>query len=281
MSKYREEAQNMYDPSYNAKVQAMKNQLAQNQQALEQQKGGLNQTYDMQVKNANLNNRLNKNATSNAMLGRGLANSSIAVSGLAENDAKNTRIVGDIERGRLGDLKNIDQQKALLAQNMNNTLGQMAGDRETELLSLMQQFESRDWDRNFKNQQLAQEKALQDAQLAYQYAQLAQQRELASGYGGYGGEEDNGDDAYNSFLDSFGSISAMPNSPEKTNQFNALKQMANMYSGRYGTDFGNLNQEIDRYLYTEGKRVGDIKVTSTPSKKKSGGFWNNLFKNGH
>ena len=173
-NKYYQQAEQQYNPSYNGKVQALKNQLAQNQQSLEQQKTGINQNYDLQVNNANLNNRLNKNVTSNAMLGRGLANSSIAISGLAEQDAKNTRIIGNIERGRLADLNNIDQQKALLGQNFNNTLAQMEADKLDAINALAMQLEDRDWNRDFQNRQLAQQYALAEMQKQYQYAQLAQ-----------------------------------------------------------------------------------------------------------
>ena len=173
-NKYYQQAEQQYNPSYNSKVQALKNQLAQNQQSLEQQKTGINQNYDLQVNNANLNNRLNKNVTSNAMLGRGLANSSIAISGLAEQDAKNTRIIGNIERGRLADLNNIDEQKALLGQNFNNTLAQMEADKLDAINALAMQLEDRDWNKDFQNRQLAQQYALAEMQKQYQYAQLAQ-----------------------------------------------------------------------------------------------------------
>ena len=173
-NKYYQQAEQQYNPSYNGKVQALKNQLAQNQQNLEQQKTGINQNYDLQVNNANLNNRLNKNSVSNAILGRGLANSSIAISGLAEQDAKNTRIIGNIERGRLADLNNIDQQKALLGQNFNNTLAQMEADKLDAINALAMQLEDRDWNRDFQNRQLAQQYALAEMQKQYQYAQLAQ-----------------------------------------------------------------------------------------------------------
>ena len=173
-NKYYQQAEQQYNPSYNGKVQALKNQLAQNQQSLEQQKTGINQNYDLQVNNANLNNRLNKNSVSNAILGRGLANSSIAISGLAEQDAKNTRIIGNIERGRLADLNNIDQQKALLGQNFNNTLAQMEADKLDAINALAMQLEDRDWNKDFQNRQLAQQYALAEMQKQYQYAQLAQ-----------------------------------------------------------------------------------------------------------
>ena len=173
-SKYYTQAEQQYNPSYNQKVTALQNQLAQNQQNLEQQKVGINANYDYQVQNQNLNNRLNKNNVSNSMLGRGLSNSSIAISGLAEQDAKNTRLVGDINRNRTAELNNIDQQKALLGQNYNNTLAQMEADKYDAIMALAQQLEDRDWNRDFQNRQLAQQYALAEMQKEYQYAQLAQ-----------------------------------------------------------------------------------------------------------
>ena len=114
--KYIDQATSQLTPTHNSQVTSLKNQLAQNQLALDQQKNSVNANYDLNVKNQNLNNRLNKNTVSNAMLGRGLANSSIAISGLAEQDARNARVQADIERNRVNDLGNIDANKALLEQ---------------------------------------------------------------------------------------------------------------------------------------------------------------------
>lgn len=173
---YYSQAQQQYDQSYNKKVEALKNQTAQNQLNLEQQKGGINANYDQQVGNQNLNNKKGKNNMSNTMLGRGLGNSSIAVSGLAEADQINNRLVGQINDARKGDLNNIDQQKALLAQNMNNMLGQMSADREDGIWALANQMEDRAFDKNFKNQQLAFQREQMMAEQAYKQQQLAMQQ---------------------------------------------------------------------------------------------------------
>ena len=176
-NKYYQQAQSQYDTTYNSKVQALKNQLAQNQQNLDQQKGGINSNYDYQIQNQNLANKLNKNTVSNTMLGRGLANSSIAVSGIAEQDAKNTRLIGDINRNRTADLNDIEAQKALLAQNMNNTLSQMAIDREDEIRKLAYQLEDRDWEKNYKQQGLDLQKQAQMYEQQYKDAMLKMQQE--------------------------------------------------------------------------------------------------------
>lgn len=149
--KYIDQATSQLTPTHNSQVTSLKNQLAQNQLALDQQKNSVNANYDLNVKNQNLNNRLNKNTVSNAMLGRGLANSSIAISGLAEQDARNERVQADIERNRLNDLGNIDANKALLEQNTNNVIGQMDRDLQDKILSLAMQLEDRQWEKDFKD----------------------------------------------------------------------------------------------------------------------------------
>ena len=158
--KYYQQAQQQYDPAYNQKVQNYKNQLAQNQLAVDQQKTGINANYDMQVQNQQRNNQLLRNSISNQMLGRGLANSSIAISGLEQQNAQNARLVGQINAERTGALNDLEAQKALLAQNTNNTLAQMAADRENEIRALAMQLEDRQWEKDFKEkgQQLEQDK---------------------------------------------------------------------------------------------------------------------------
>ena len=255
-NKYYQQAEQQYNPSYNGKVQALKNQLAQNQQSLEQQKTGINQNYDLQVNNANLNNRLNKNSVSNAILGRGLANSSIAISGLAEQDAKNTRLVGDINRNRTADLNNIDEQKNLLAQNFNNTLAQMEADKLDAIMNLAYQLEDRAWDKDFKNRQLAQEYALAEMQKQYQYSQLALQREQMANQNAWKQKEwDYQQKLYDqelerSYYDDYKStindVISNPNFDNDT-KYKALAQVyTSMYNDnkKYGYDFSNLQNNI-------------------------------------
>ena len=167
-----DQAQKQYDVGYNAKVQAYKNTLADTLSALEGQKVGINANYDKQVQGQNLNNQLNKNNTSNAMLGRGLNNSSIAVSGLAENDAKNTRLVGDINYARTNALGQVEESKAQAQRNMNGTLGQLSASREDAIQALANQLQSEQWEKDYKNQQLALERQNAQASQAYQYAML-------------------------------------------------------------------------------------------------------------
>lgn len=179
MADYYAQAEQQTQAEHNKKVQNLKSQLASNQLALDQQKTGVNQNYDYQVAQQNLQNKLNKNSVSNAMIGRGLGNSSIAVSGLAEQDAKNTRLVGDINRNRTADLNNIDAQKALLDRNYNAEVGQLEADRLSEIRSLAYQLEDRAFDKDYKNRQMALQEQAQKATEAYQNAYLALQQKQA------------------------------------------------------------------------------------------------------
>ena len=255
-NKYYQQAQQQYTPSYNLKVDALKNQLASNQQNLEQQKTGINNNYDLQVQNQNLNNKLNKNNVSNALLGRGLSNSSIAISGLAEQDAKNTRLVGDINRNRTADLNNIDEQKKLLEQNFNNTLAQMEADKLDAIMSLAYQLEDRDWDKNFKNKQLQQEYALAEMQKQYQYAQLALQREQMNSSNAWKQKEFDYKqqlynqqlerEAYNDYKNTINNLISNPN----INNDDKYKALAQVYtsmhndSNKYGYDYSGLQKNI-------------------------------------
>lgn len=179
MADYYAQAEQQTQAEHNKKVQNLKSQLASNQLALDQQKTGVNQNYDYQVAQQNLQNKLNKNSVSNAMIGRGLGNSSIAVSGLAEQDAKNTRLVGDINRNRTADLNNIDAQKALLDRNYNAEVGQLEADRLSEIRTLAYQLEDRAFDKDYKNRQMALQEQAQKATEAYQNAYLALQQKQA------------------------------------------------------------------------------------------------------
>lgn len=148
-----EQAKQQYMPNYNKQVEALKNQLQQNQLALDGSKTGINQNYDNQVYSQNLNNIKTKNNYNNVMAGRGLSNSSIVGSGLAEKDMINNRVVNNINTDRTNKLNEIDSQKALLEQQMNGQLSTMEGDLDDRIWTLARQLEDRQWDKDYKTNQ--------------------------------------------------------------------------------------------------------------------------------
>ena len=257
MADYRKQAQQEYDVSYNQKVQALKNQLAQNQLTLDQQKGGINANFDTQVANQNLNNKKSKNNLSNAMLGRGLANSSIAVSGLGEADQINNRLVGQINTNRTGALNDIEQQKALLAQGLQGTLASMDADRESAISALARQLEDRAWDKDFKNQGLALQREQMLAEQAYKNASLAQQRELANSQLAWQREQANSkasNDAYNSFLDAYSTIKGRTDlsGSEKEKLMFSLAEQAQLYGNQNGVDLNGIRDKALEWIAPKG-----------------------------
>lgn len=265
MSKFKQQATQEYDASYNQKVQTLKNQLAQSQQTLDQQKGGINSNYDLQVGNQNLANKRSRNNISNTALGRGLSNSSIVMSGLAEADQINNRLVGNINRERTGALNDIDAQKSLLAQNMQGTLGVMSADRLDGIATLSRQLEDRDFDKThqtnqlalqresmladqkYKNLSLAQQKELAMAQLAFDREKLAQQLAMSGGSGGSGGGTEY-DQAYNEYLSKYSEIMSNDNltTAQKTSMLGNLKTEMNLFTAKYGLDYSDLGKTIDK-----------------------------------
>lgn len=281
---YRQQAEAQYDPSYNARITALKNQLAQNQLSLDQSKTGINQNYDTQVGNQNRNNMINKNNISNTMLGRGLGNSSIVTSGLAESDARNMRLVDTINTARTGALNDIEAQKQMLAQNMNNTLGQMAGDREKELMALANQLEDRDWDKTFKDNQfnwqkeqdlanqgfrekeLAMRQKQMEMEQSYKNSMLALEREKFAMQKNGGADPDK----------LRGTLQAILYDNERTPQekYGMVKAMKAQYGNKTG--FGDFNKEADALLNSLGVSIGTASGMSSTWIKA--GDWKNYEK---
>ena len=279
---YRKQATQEYDASYNKKVQALKNQLAQNQQTLDQQKGVINANYDLSVANQNLANKKAKNSLSNTMLGRGLSNSSIAVSGLAEADQINNRMIGNINRERTGALNDIEQQKALLAQNLQGTLATMSADREDAISALARQLEDRQWEKDFKNKgfefqketeranqayrnsSLAMQREQMLAEQAYKNASLAQQRELANAQLAWEREKystqnkSNSNDAYNMYLQTYADIKGNPNytRAQRDNALKALYEETELYEEINGTDLSKIRNAIDTTITPRNRLSG-------------------------
>lgn len=176
---YQSQAQKEYDVGYNQKVTALKNQLAQQQSTLDGQKGGINSNFDTQVQSQNLSNKKAMNNISNTALGRGLQNSSIVTSGLAESDQINNRLVGNINSERTGALNDVESQKAQLATGLQATLGTMSGDRQSAIDTLARQLEDSAFDKGYKNTQLEQAREQYLADIQYKKDSLAQNKALA------------------------------------------------------------------------------------------------------
>lgn len=159
---YKQQAQQEYDPSYNAKIAAINAALNSNLTTLENQKSGIEATYANQESDQNQQNTLNKNEFDNVNSARGLGRSTILTTGLAGMDDQNTKILSRIKQAKTNDINAVDAQKSTLTTNTNNQIAQMAGDRESELAALIRQYQMRDEDIDFRNKQFDESKRQYD-----------------------------------------------------------------------------------------------------------------------
>jgi len=151
INQYGTAAANEINPQYNSKVQILKNTLAQNKLALQQQKTGVNSNYDTQVSDQNLSNNSNKSNYSDILTSRGIGRSSIAATGLAEMDQVNNRYVDRINSGRTDALGNIDANITLDNNNYNNTVATMASDKIATINSRANEMATENDAINYRN----------------------------------------------------------------------------------------------------------------------------------
>lgn len=174
--KYIEEAKQMLMGGYeNQKVQLI-NSFNQNVQGLEGQKAGVNQNFDNQLQQNAMNTTRSINQYGNNTLARGLGRSTIATSGQAGIQDQGNRIANQVNEQRAQALGNIESQKTLLQQALQESLLGLQSKQESEVLSLAQQLEQQAYDRAFQREQFD-----------YKKQQDALARQSASRSGGSGG----------------------------------------------------------------------------------------------
>ena len=192
--KYLEEAKQMLMGGYeNQKVQ-LNNSFNQNVQSLEGQKAGVNQNFDNQLQQNAMNTTRSKNQYNNNTIARGLGRSTVATSGMAGIQDQGNRIANQVNDQRTQALGNIESQKTMLQQALQESLLGLQSKQESEALSLAQQLEALQYERDWQNQQFtyqqSQDKWNQDfkmQQFEYQKQQDALARQLAARSGGSGG----------------------------------------------------------------------------------------------
>ncbi|HEY5563840.1 MAG TPA: hypothetical protein VIK72_19160 [Clostridiaceae bacterium] len=117
------------NPAYNMKVTALKNSLAASTLALTNSKTGINQSYDTQVTNQNISNVSNKNSLDTSNLSKGIGRSSIALTGLAEQDQINNRYIAAIKQNRTGALNTVDSSIAQANIDYNANVANLGADK--------------------------------------------------------------------------------------------------------------------------------------------------------
>ena len=157
--KYLNDAMEMLGGSFEAQKTQYQNSFNQNIQSLEGQKGGVNQNFDNQLEQNSRNTTRSKNQYNNNTLSRGLGRSTIATSGMAGIQDQGNRISNEVNEQRTAALGNIEAQKALLQQSLQESLLGLQAQQDSEALSLAQQLEQQAYDRAFQREQFDWQKA--------------------------------------------------------------------------------------------------------------------------
>ncbi|MGL5352141.1 MAG: hypothetical protein ACRDA5_02300 [Clostridium sp.] len=175
--RYVDEASKQYDPQYEARKRALENGYNSNVNDLNNSKTGINANYDTRVKGQNLQNTVNKNNMSNGMLGRGMGRSSIATSGLTGLDTGNTRVLGEINNARTGELNNVDNSIANLKVGLTNSFLGLDAEKMGAINQLAMQLRDKAVEEGWKQKQFDFQQQQASAEAQYRNSQLALQRE--------------------------------------------------------------------------------------------------------
>lgn len=189
----RQQAEGEYQSYYDQLRLSAQQQQQQSDLALQQQREGLQDTYDKQREDSAKQYRLAYSQTDRAMLGRGMQRSSYAAQTLAnllQEGAEAQQDIGDQQAAAEG---NIDAQRTQLAQQLAAQLGQYDAAQQADILARIRELEDQEYDRSQAQQANQNNLALQIWQALYQGErdkvadqqwQLQFEQSLKSGGGG-------------------------------------------------------------------------------------------------
>lgn len=184
--KYMEEAKQMLSGGMEANKVQLNNSFNQNVQGLEGQKAGVNQNFGNQLEQNAINTTGNKNQYLNNSLARGLGRSTIATSGAAGIQDSGNRRANYIEQDKTNALGNIEAQKAILQQSLQESLLGLTTQFESQSLTMAGQLENQAYSRqaeldrfNYSKEQDAADRAFAQSKFDYQKQQDALAYQLA------------------------------------------------------------------------------------------------------
>lgn len=244
--KYLEEAKQMLSGGFeNQKVQ-LNNSFNQNTQSLEGQKGGVNQNFDNQLEQNAMNTTRSKNQYNNNSIARGLGRSTIATSGQAGIQDSGNRIANSVEEQRTGALGNIEAQKTMLQQSLQESLLGLTAQQDSESLGLAQQLEEKAYGRqfeadqfNFTKEQTLADNTFREAQFNYGKAQDALDYAMEREKFGYTKEKDSAQMAFDKAQFEFSKAQTQWENAFKNKQFDWQKSQSGGSGGSGGSGSGS------------------------------------------
>ncbi len=142
----RAQAENQYKPTYDAEVEALRQQLAQQVQGYENQRAGVDAEYDRQRQRTNQTYNESAVNLNNALTSRGLGRSSLVSTQGTYLENQRNQALGDIDRDETNAINAINEKIALLtdqaAQSEKTLSGNYARQLENRVNELKAQNQS-------------------------------------------------------------------------------------------------------------------------------------------
>lgn len=129
----RQQAENQYKPTYDAEVEALRQQLAQQVRGYEGQLSGMGAAYDRQRRNTSQAYDESAVNLNNALAKRGLGRSSLVSTQGAYLENQRNQALGDIDRDEVQAIDAINEKIALLTDQAAQSERTMAGNYARQL----------------------------------------------------------------------------------------------------------------------------------------------------
>lgn len=244
----KQQAENEYKSYYDQLRLASKQSTERQNLALENQKAGLQQTYDRQRKDSAEQYRQAYSQADRQSLSRGMQRSSYNNQTLANIDQKATEAQQDIQNAQATEENKISGQQTQLAAQLADQLLQYDASQAADILKRIDELEAREYDRqttaeNNRNtlglqiESILQERANQQVQYEQWLAEFNENvRQFnasqagSGGYSGGGGYYGGGYSGYSKKSYSSGSRRSGNSSNSSDDYFNALARAANAAS---------------------------------------------------
>lgn len=193
-----QQANTRYSGLYGQKRLSAQQQYETSDKALEQQLAGLDDQYKKQLEQSAKNYEGTYRAADRQALGRGMQRSSYNNATLANINLKGAEAQQAIRDNQAAQAKNIGEQRALLKNQLGDTLANLDAAQQSDMLAYMDELEAREYDRMRNDQAMQNELAMNLYQYQFQREQADQDQRNwqaqfnaqygdGSGGGGYSG----------------------------------------------------------------------------------------------
>lgn len=228
----RQQANTRYEGVYGQKRLSAQQQYETSDQALAQQLAGLDDRYKKQLEQSAKNYEGAYRAADRQSLGRGMQRSSYNSATLANINLKGAEAQQEIRDTQAAQAKNIGEQRALLKNQLGDTLANLDAAQQSDMLAYIDELEAREYDRLRNDTAMQNEIAMNLYQYQFQKEQADQDQrnwqatfdaqygggDSGGGYGGSSGGRPTQRNSFNDFMNGMNSTNVQPAQDPKKKQ---------------------------------------------------------------